>query len=627
VAVIEAMDCELVERHLGSYVDSRLDGAAAAAVREHLAICPACRASIDEFRAVHNLLEYVGAETRNQPAPESEAAPSSRFTQLGSAPWWLVSLALHVLLIALASLISMAIELPRNDDGVIMVTELQPRVSAREDEKQTPKPAETALLPQREVAATDPLSKEVSDVVVPPDILAKAEVGDHWETINPDRPDTHSAYGNEDARSFHSVTGNAEPAGGGGMGGIGMEDVIGIGGAASKGTGGGFGGGDGSGTGVQTGAGHGSFGNRNGGGRKQMVKRHGGSAATESAVDKALQWLAYHQEPDGSWAVKKHGGSLPETCSVGITGLATLAFLGAGHTEKIGQYKENVKRAIDYLISQQSKDGGIGENKSPSGWLSGAGYNHPIAAMALAEAYGMARISRTGEAAQSAVYYSVETHWDSVHKVWHYAKPSSYIAGNINGAYDNISVVTWFVMQLKSAKVAGLHFDHVGIYTAVSEWLDKMGEPGGDDYGKHLYRYEINNKRASSAATSMGLVSRLFMGTPSHELEKGAELLISELPKWDPSNGATGAMRGPCPHYYWYYGTLSLFQYGGNAWKQWNEALKKTLLPTQRKDGDEAGSWDLIGNDGPFAGRAYTTALGALCLEIYYRYALLNPEK
>src|SRR5206468_4795279 len=119
--------------------------------------------------------------------------------------------------------------------------------------------------------------------------------------------DTHSALGNPDAKMFHSVAGNTEAAGGGGTGGMGMEDVVGIGGAASKGTGGGWGGGDGTGVGVGTGAGRGSFGNRNGGGRRLMVKRHGGSKATENAVDKALEWLAYHQEADGHWDSVKYG--------------------------------------------------------------------------------------------------------------------------------------------------------------------------------------------------------------------------------------------------------------------------------------------------------------------------------
>ena len=142
---------------------------------------------------------------------------------------------------------------------------------------------------------------------MPPDILAKAELGDHFETINPDRPDTHSAFGNPDAHMFHSVKGSDDAAGGGGAGGTSLEDLIGAGGASSPGSGGGWGGGVGTGVGNDKGSGRGSFGNRNGGGRRLMVKRHGGSKATENGVDAALQWLAYHQEPDGHWDAKKYG--------------------------------------------------------------------------------------------------------------------------------------------------------------------------------------------------------------------------------------------------------------------------------------------------------------------------------
>ena len=41
------------------------------------------------------------------------------------------------------------------------------------------------------------------------------------------------------------------------------------------------------------------------------------------------------------------------------------------------------------------------------------------------------------------------------------------------------------------------------------------------------------------------------------------------------------------------------------------------------KDGSEAdvdGSWDPVGLWASYGGRAYATAMGALCLEVYYRY-------
>ena len=64
--------------------------------------------------------------------------------------------------------------------------------------------------------------------------------------------------------------------------------------------------------------------------------RGGGSPGSESAVDAALRWLARHQEADGHWDGAKYEGRKTDP---GITGLAVLAFLGAGHTETAGKWK------------------------------------------------------------------------------------------------------------------------------------------------------------------------------------------------------------------------------------------------------------------------------------------------
>jgi len=388
----------------------------------------------------------VAEERAAHEAPRTDS--SNIVDRFGAAPWWFVSATMHILIIALASLVSMSIELPRDTDAVIMMTELQERVSLKSEQVEK-KPDLLDVLAKTQNAATDKDSTEASEIVVPPDILAKAELGDHFETINPELPDTHSALGNPESHSFHSVEGNTEPEGGGGMSGLGSDDLIGVGGAASKGSGGGFGGGDGTGVGVGSGAGRGSFGNRNGGGRKLMVKRHGGSAATESAVDKALEWLAYHQEADGHWDTKKYEAT--DCVDAAITGLATLAFLGAGHSEKVGKYKDNVQRAVAWMIAKQEASGSIGKDYLET-WHGGYAYHHAICGLALAEAAGMARIPATVEAAEKALKYSTEIMQggeNSERKAWRYA-PKMDADSSVSG---------WFVMQLKSAKIAGLHVD------------------------------------------------------------------------------------------------------------------------------------------------------------------------
>ncbi len=78
--------------------------------------------------------------------------------------------------------------------------------------------------------------------------------------------------------------------------------------------------------------------------------------------------------------------------------------------------------------------------------------------------------------------------------------------------------------------------------------------------------------------------------------------------------------------YYWYYGTLCAFQMGGEVWKEWNEAMKSTLLDAQRDDGDFDGSWDPKDALGGHWGRVGQTAISVLCLEVYYRYLPMYRE-
>ena len=80
------------------------------------------------------------------------------------------------------------------------------------------------------------------------------------------------------------------------------------------------------------------------------------------------------------------------------------------------------------------------------------------------------------------------------------------------------------------------------------------------------------------------------------------------------------AADGSVDLYYWHFGSLALYQVGGDAWKTWNAALQTRLLEAQESRGAQAGSWPPDTVWGGYGGRVYSTALAALCLEVYYRY-------
>ena len=131
----------------------------------------------------------------------------------------------------------------------------------------------------------------------------------------------------------------------------------------------------------------------------------------------------------------------------------------------------------------------------------------------------------------------------------------------------------------------------------------------------------------------MSVLCRLFAGESRNDdvIKKGVNVLMKQLPEWRPRSGK---QLSTINVYYWYYGTFAMFQFGGGSWLRWNEAMQKSLLTSQRQVGDsketggcEDGSWDPIGEWGSDGGRVYATAMGALTLEVYYRYERAQEGK
>jgi hypothetical protein len=558
-------------------------------------------------------LEAVEVDTEQQ---ERVSDQLFLYALSSQAPWWVVSVMLHALAIVLAGLLTLTIDVGEGVEVAITVTDFAPRKELKETPALQPERDPYAKLAStRDIPPTDPNSPEESTVEVPPDILARAELSDHFETVNPDRPDTQNAFGHPDATMFHSVRGNDDKPGGGGLGGTGLEDLIGAGGMPSRGTGGGWGGGNGTGTGNNDGGGHGSFGRPDGGGRVLRVKRGHGTQATIDGTDRALAWLAYHQEADGRWDAKKYGAEVKTDTA--CTSFALLAFLGAGHTETLkGPYRGNVQRAVAWLKSKQDADGMIWDTTDDGAHHRAKGYPGAIATLAIVEAAGMGNVADTKAAAQKAINYCTEKHQcgDASDKLgWRYGPKQE----------GDLSVTGWFVMALKSAKVSGLRVNPAAFDGAI-KFLDSVEKKEGGNSGYSAvshYWYQPHNEHAQSAHRlgAIGNLCRQFMGWKKEDLEASVAYVVQKggVPSWG-ANGESVDL------YYWYYGSMCLFQQGGELWKKWNEGMMGALVNNQCKQGDEAGSWNPVGAYSAEWGRVGQTALACLCLEVYYRYRLQN---
>ena len=351
--------------------------------------------------------------------------------------------------------------------------------------------------------------------------------------------------------------------------------------------------------------------------KDKALREGGGSAATERAVAAGLRYLASKQRSSGYWGDasrphEKYGYTL-----YGKTGLAVLAYLGAGHTPQSGtEYSPVVSKAMRFLLRSQDRTGHFGNSSA---------YGHAIVTYALCEAYAMEKDPEMRDTLQTAIDWilSNQKRRNPASREfggWSYYYPD----GRTFDPYARTSITAWQVMALESARIGGLDVPPAAI-TAAKTFLKKAF-----DARRSTFRYSHDPARLRSiyptlpGSTPAALfVLRLSGESVDTPLYRSAWRFISERRPLDYQrhsdlefvNQAAGNL------YFWYYGTLALFQRGGNDWNVWNTALKRALLPAQEQD----GSWRPISPYAETAGdtyrdRIYTTAMSVLMLEVYYRY-------
>jgi len=511
--------------------------------------------------------DYTGVQIESslpRPWEEETTFNDILYEWMSRAPWLAISAAAHALLILILMAIPWDLLYPEQTKEIQATLEQTP-----EDVWEDPPPEEPEEIEEEEIEEEP--------------VLKDAEISDHNEDIT---DEYESTEGDPDFLSDSPFDDKA------------FNDVIGIGGGAG-----------------------GKFGGRFGG--RRNLKAHGGSG-TQQALKDGLEWLKWHQSPDGSWDADgfmsncgKIGAGVcgdpgEQHHDVGMTGLALLAFLGDGNTTREGPYKETVARGVKWLKDRQDPDNGLLGERLGHAFI----YNHAIATLAICEAYYFSKSPLIRRTAQDAINYITTAR--NPYSAWRYDVPPS--------GENDTSVTGWMIFALKSAEEAGLQIDPEA-YVGGLSWIDEVTDPatgrcGYDSIGSKSSRITNVNDHyppeKGEAMTAVALLCRFFMGQKPEEnpiMEKHAKLLAQKLPEWDP-DGLGNDM------YYWYYGSYAMYQMGGSEyWTPWNKAMKEAVLGSQEHDGDEKGSWNPVGPWGYAGGRIYSTACMTLCLEVYFRYA------
>ncbi|MCG3135492.1 MAG: hypothetical protein HMLKMBBP_03151 [Planctomycetes bacterium] len=290
------------------------------------------------------------------------------------------------------------------------------------------------------------------------------------------------------------------------------------------------------------------------------------------------------------------GGPAEREYAAGCTSLALLAFLGAGHTHREGEWMPVVARGFDALLRMQRKDGSFATDEKRA-------YASAIAAAALAEGAGMTASPRLRAAAERAVGYFVARQAET--GGWRY-DPG-------DGAADT-SVTSWVSLALASARKSGIAVPDATVAGARA-WIARVrGDDGSVGYLGRAGGYPSLLGAAMFADVALG------GDADARENRATAALLLRHLPRIARDDADGGSSFGAADPMHWYHGSLAAFQAGGAVWERWHERLRPVLLGTQEVSGDARGSYPPSGSSGRHGGRVVTTALCALSLEIYWRY-------
>lgn len=499
------------------------------------------------------------------PAPQTASdqhPPGRQFLLFQAVPAWLISMLLHMLLLLVLALLTFTDpETRENILSVASLTDPEPQIEQFTLAETDPGDlAETQSEPLDEMVLTPPTVAEVEPRAVDPPMAMLAETVDMADLIHMVAPD-------QLLQSLSAAT---------------PEDL----------------------------------GSRSGSTKRELLRRYGGTEASEAAVAKALKWLALHQLPNGAWTFKhtavcrgidgcgdpgemKYDGSLNAATALGV-----LPFLGAGQTQLQGTHKDTVRAALRFLI-QNGKVRQLGGlpclDLSERG---GTMYSHGLASIALCEAYAMTEDPLLRDAAQMSLNY-IAWAQDPAGGGWRYGERQP----------GDTSVTGWQVMALKSG-----HMGHLVVLpqtiNRVHFFLDSVSFNNGAAY---YYMAGHDNAGGHQPCTPIGLLCRMYLGVEkSHPAIRTGVAALAEkgIDKKD--------------IYYNYYAAQVLRHHGGPEWDGYNRQLRDWLVQSQVSGGHADGSWhwpDSPPHRGPTeGGRLCSTALATMILEVYYRHMPLYAD-
>jgi hypothetical protein len=300
-------------------------------------------------------------------------------------------------------------------------------------------------------------------------------------------------------------------------------------------------------------------------------------AKYQDHVKKGLEWLAKQQNKDGHWAAEG------ELYPVAMTTVSGMALLMEGSTIREGKYKDNIRRAANWLMDRSQPNGMIGIPNHPSESARYM-YGHGFSLMFLSCIYGEEeqgeRRNKLEEILVKAAKFSrdAQTNFGG----W------GYVSAKEGRGFDEGSVTITQMQGLRAARNAGIAVPEEAIKDAI-KYLNESTNPDGG------VRYQLGRPGPSKPALTAAAVA---CGFSAGEYESP---VVKKWLKFCQLNlGTLGVGRAGHDEYTHYYYAQAVYLLGDDRWARlfpdskeadrvtWSKYRKATfdnLIAMQREDG------------------------------------------
>ncbi len=270
-----------------------------------------------------------------------------------------------------------------------------------------------------------------------------------------------------------------------------------------------------------------------------------------------------------------------------MTGLAGIAFLCEGSTPTQGKYAENIRKAVEFLLSKSRSNGLIGDPKTDDRYT----YGHGFGVLFLSQVVGEEQFGDNRQELINALSRAVEFTGKAQTK----AGGWGYVSARDGNDFDEGSTTITQVQAMRGCRNVGIPVPKEIVDSAI-RYIHKCSLQGGAGGVQYNTAGGGGRPPISAAAIACLYNAGEYDDTYVPKLLAYCDKNLSNLERDD------GHW-----HYAHYYYAQVKYRQGGKDWEKYRDRLFRKIIDQAASD----GSWPQ-----GYIGTVYTTAINLTILQL-----------